>query len=485
MKKNKLKNYVKMGIFLFGISLLLQNCEKEEIIPLEHQTEALEENNTKTITFKNLKNTGIYQYFDAKNQLSLVTDKNLDLQQKNGLSNEITIRTKKIHQIIKNGYQTYSMLLEYKEKQENIYYNLVLHKKGNKYYMYTLKLDNSKKLLGKGDSFDLAPTNVTALPGLVPIDSWDGWEGEDDNSSDNPLYECLDITVTTEHSCTGAGHWVGENCLCGTHPDFTCTRAYIEQTTTRVCVLIGEGDNYDNNNNGDDPKGSGGNPTNPNEVETVKPPFTCPDGQVKDSTGKCQDKKKPCIGNPVINPEIAPQEGPSGTKGALFGNAQLGGCTRYGSNACNTPRNKKHDGIDIKNTIGNNVHVMNSGFVYSSGYSNDYGYYAIIQSTINGKTILTTYAHMQKNNRIEQNKSGQPLVKVKAGDILGLQGDTGNIKQAIKKGAVEPHVHIEIKEHDGSSKWSFKKNFNLVDPRTYLSTTIDNNGVSQTNINCN
>ena len=58
-------------------------------------------------------------------------------------------------------------------------------------------------------------------------------------------------------------------------------------------------------------EGKWSNPTNPNEVETVKPPFKCPEGQVKDSTGKCQEKKKPCIGNPVINPTIAPQLGDS------------------------------------------------------------------------------------------------------------------------------------------------------------------------------
>ena len=454
MKKNKLKNYVKMGIFLFGISLLLQNCEKEEIIPLEYQTEALEENNTKTITFENLKNTGIYQYFDAKNQLSLVTDKNLDLQQKNGLSNEITIRTKKIHQIIKNGYQTYSMLLEYKEKQENIYYNLVLHKKGNKYYMYTLKLDNSKKLLGKGDSFDLAPTNVTALPGLVPIDSWDGWEGEDDNSSDNPLYECLDITVTTEHSCTGAGHWVGENCLCGTHPDFTCTRAYIEQTTTRVCVLIGEGDNYDNNNNGDDPKGSGGNPTNPNEVETVKPPFKCPEGQVKDSTGKCQEKKKPCIGNPVINPTIAPQLGDSGIAGGLHGT-----CTREGSGCLGNPSKKMHDGVDIKNIYGAPVYAMYDGTArlatqIKNGKVDGAGYHISIISTVNGQNIRLVYFHLQENNR----KSGI----VKAGDIIGYQGDSGNLKAAIEQELTESHVHVKA-----------EKNGQMADPLEYLATKID------------
>ena len=36
MKKRKIKNYLKSGIFLLGISLLLWNCNKEEIGYLEN-----------------------------------------------------------------------------------------------------------------------------------------------------------------------------------------------------------------------------------------------------------------------------------------------------------------------------------------------------------------------------------------------------------------------------------------------------------------
>ena len=90
-----------------------------------------------------------------------------------------------------------------------------------------------------------------------------------------------------------------------------------------------------------------------------------------------------------------------------------------------------------------------------------------------------SFFHLQKENRVLQ---GTPLVKVEAGDIIGYQGDSGNLKGAIESGGVESHVHIEVREHDGSSKWGYK-NFNLVDPRTYFSTIIKDDGTSRTFIN--
>ncbi|QMU64464.1 MAG: peptidoglycan DD-metalloendopeptidase family protein [Flavobacteriaceae bacterium] len=222
-------------------------------------------------------------------------------------------------------------------------------------------------------------------------------------------------------------------------------------------------------------------PPHTNKVEGAGGNCVCPEGKIETYQGVCVDK--PCEGNPVPNPEIAPQYGPSGTQGAMFGNASSGGCKRYGGNHCTTLRNKKHDGLDIKNAIGNPVHVMYDGFIYSTGYSDDLGYYITIQSTVNGNTILITYAHMQKDNRITHTP-GTPLVYVKAGDIMGYQGDTGNIKGAIASKKVDPHVHIEVKQHNGSSNWG-PSNYNFVDPRSYFSTVIDNQGISQPNTNCN
>jgi murein DD-endopeptidase MepM/ murein hydrolase activator NlpD len=186
---------------------------------------------------------------------------------------------------------------------------------------------------------------------------------------------------------------------------------------------------------------------------------------------------KPCKGDPVFNPEIAPQYGGSGTKGALQG------CTRYGGTCTGGTegRNKSHAGIDIKSSYGNPIYAMYDGFIFSTKYQDKAGYYTRIQSTANEKTFIHEYYHLQKEKRILQ---GNPLVKVKSGDIIGYQGNSGNLKNEIKKKIVESHVHIEIREHDGSTKWGYK-NFKIVDPRTYFSAKIKDDGTSEKNTNCN
>ena len=209
----------------------------------------------------------------------------------------------------------------------------------------------------------------------------------------------------------------------------------------------------------------------------------CPSGYSEDADGVCQEK--PCSGDPVKNPEIAPQMGSSGSTGALFGNSANGNCTRYGGSDCATPRNNEHNGINIKSEYGNPIYAMYDGFIYSSKYQkNKAGYNTRIQSTINGQTILISYFHLQKDNRVEQGTPGSPLVYVQAGDIVGYQGDSGNLKNAIANGGVDSHVHIEVREHDGSNSWAYS-HFTVVDPRNYLSTTIDDNGITQSNTDCN
>ncbi len=208
---------------------------------------------------------------------------------------------------------------------------------------------------------------------------------------------------------------------------------------------------------------------------TITKKCECPSGYIENTNRECV--KKPCKKDPVPNPEIAPQYGSSGAKGALFG------CTRYGGSCVGTDgRNKSHAGIDLKSNYGDPIYAMYDGFIFSTKYDSDgAGYYTRIQSTVNGKTFIHEYYHMQKENRVLQ---GNPLVQVKAGDIIGYQGDSGNLKGAITAGTVDSHVHIEIKEHNGTNKWSYA-NFNPVDPRDYFSTTINEDGISQSNTNCN
>jgi hypothetical protein len=215
--------------------------------------------------------------------------------------------------------------------------------------------------------------------------------------------------------------------------------------------------------------------------ETTKKCECTDPNQIEDKDGNCISK--PCEGNPIKGDlEIAPQKGQSGTLGAMFGNSTTGGCKRYGATDCTTPRNKKHDGIDIKSDYGDPIFAMYDGFIYSSKYDRDgAGYYTRIQSTTNGISIITSYFHLQKENRL---LATNPLNYVKAGDIIGYQGDSGNLKNAIAGGGVDSHVHIETRKHDGSSSWGYS-HFDLVDPRDYFETTIDSTGVSQANTNCN
>ncbi|MCH2032409.1 MAG: M23 family metallopeptidase [Tenacibaculum sp.] len=243
--------------------------------------------------------------------------------------------------------------------------------------------------------------------------------------------------------------------------DGKCDEGYIKNPVTGECESICKGGKI---------------------YDPVTKNCNCPDGKKEDSNGNCVDK--PCKGIPILGAiEIASQKGLSGTQGAMFGNSNIGGCKRYGSNDCSTPRNRKHDGIDIKSNYGSPIFAMYDGIVYSTKHDKKgAGYNTRIQSTINGKTILISYFHLQKENRVLATSS--PVTKVKAGDIIGYQGDSGNLKNALKANSVDSHVHIEVRVHNGSSSWAYK-NFELVDPRDYLNVKINDDGTVENNINCN
>ena len=84
-------------------------------------------------------------------------------------------------------------------------------------------------------------------------------------------------------------------------------------------------------------------------------------------------------------------------------------------------------------------------------------------ATVNGENISIKYFHMQEADRV----SGT----VNAGDIIGYQGDSGNLDNAISQGLSESHVHIIIKDSNNQT----------VDPEDYLNTTFDEDGNATNN----
>ena len=153
------------------------------------------------------------------------------------------------------------------------------------------------------------------------------------------------------------------------------------------------------------------------------------------------------------NPEIAPQTN-SGIDGGLHGT-----CTRTGT-ACNGVLGLRvHDGVDLKNPYGAPVYAMYDGTARlaiqtKNGKITGAGYHVSITSIVNGNTIRLVFFHLQENNRV----SGE----VKAGDIIGYQGDSGNLKDAIDQKLTISHVHIKA-----------RLNGQMVNPLNYLATTID------------
>ena len=85
-----------------------------------------------------------------------------------------------------------------------------------------------------------------------------------------------------------------------------------------------------------------------------------------------------------------------------------------------------------------------------------------VSSRVNGKTIRLVYFHLQKDKRA----SGT----VKAGDIIGYQGLSGNLGKAIEQKSTTSHVHIKT-----------RVNRIKADPLDYLATTIDPNTGTITN----
>ncbi len=185
-------------------------------------------------------------------------------------------------------------------------------------------------------------------------------------------------------------------------------------------------------------------------IITLPPEEGCPPGYVKNKEGECVEK--PCPGDPVKNPEIAPQTN-SGINGGRFGNTRTGG-------------RQFHGGLDIKASYGEPVFALFDGQAQSiSKYYSSAGNIVYQTAIVNGKTISIQYFHLQKENRFTG--------AVKAGDIIGYVGDSGNLKRAIEQGLSESHVHIKIKDSGG----------NLLNPEDYLTTKFDLQGNPINNCN--
>lgn len=91
-----------------------------------------------------------------------------------------------------------------------------------------------------------------------------------------------------------------------------------------------------------------------------------------------------------------------------------------------------HRGVDFTPGNGSPIFAIADGVVTSSEFGGGYGQFVYIEHDINGQSVVSVYAHMQR--------SSSPLRvgdQISVGDFIGLVGNTGTSTGA--------HLHLEVR----------------------------------------
>jgi len=174
-------------------------------------------------------------------------------------------------------------------------------------------------------------------------------------------------------------------------------------------------------------------------------------------------RRVPCPGNPIKFPRIAAQSG-SGIAGGRFGNTRDGG-TQF------------HGGLDILNEFNSPIFAPAKGTVVSTGFDSDLGNYVTLQFLhSDGSYYTMQFGHLQASDNMLNGSI------VKAGDVIGVQGNSGNLADAIDKGYCESHSHIITRKRTTSS-WNIES-FSLTNPEAILTTKFNSSGTPTGETDC-
>jgi murein DD-endopeptidase MepM/ murein hydrolase activator NlpD len=88
--------------------------------------------------------------------------------------------------------------------------------------------------------------------------------------------------------------------------------------------------------------------------------------------------------------------------------------------------------VDFTPGDGQPIFVIADGVVTAAEYGGGYGQFVYVEHELNGQSIVTVSAHMQRNS--SPLRVGEEL---KVGDFIGLVGNTGT--------STGPHLHFEVR----------------------------------------
>ncbi len=100
-----------------------------------------------------------------------------------------------------------------------------------------------------------------------------------------------------------------------------------------------------------------------------------------------------------------------------------------------------HSGLDIASHYGDAIHVTGDGVVEEAGQRAGYGRVVVVD---HGFGVTTLYGHLSAFNV-------QAGMRVKAGDVIGYEGDSGR--------STGPHLHYEVRIYNTPvNPWRYLRN---------------------------
>lgn len=91
-----------------------------------------------------------------------------------------------------------------------------------------------------------------------------------------------------------------------------------------------------------------------------------------------------------------------------------------------------HKGVDFTPGNGSPIFAIADGVVTAAEYGGGYGQFVYVEHELNGQSIVTVYAHMQRNS-----SSLRVGDEIPVGEFIGLVGNTGT--------STGPHLHFEVR----------------------------------------
>jgi murein DD-endopeptidase MepM/ murein hydrolase activator NlpD len=97
----------------------------------------------------------------------------------------------------------------------------------------------------------------------------------------------------------------------------------------------------------------------------------------------------------------------------------------------------------------------------------------------NGVYQNVTFGHLQKDSWPPNGST------VSAGDVIGIQGLSGNLDRAIRQGATnDVHSHIIVRKRTGTG-WHPENDFEeIINPEQFIKTKFDANGSPLAETDC-